>query len=160
MKQRTVTANFGTDEAVTFSLDAITDDVRDHHQRFINDSYWLLFPLYAVWSDNTVSDHGEAAMPVSGEPGRKLTVQYGDAGGYTPGDAYDLYLDPDTGRVAEWAFRKGGGTDARPAVWATPVELHGLLITRAFVGPEGSGFHLSFPVVEVHAHGSVAKAAD
>ncbi len=76
---------------------------------FINDSYWLLMPFYLVWS----KDGYESAvtyrdtMPLSKDIGTKLTVQYRPEGGYTPGDAYDLYVDDDY-RLREWAYRKGG----------------------------------------------------
>ena len=76
---------------------------------FINDSYWLLMPFYLVWSEDgyeravTYRD----TMPLSGEIGTKVTVQYRAEGGYTPGDAYDLYVGDDY-RLREWVFRKGG----------------------------------------------------
>ncbi|MEM9752069.1 MAG: hypothetical protein AAF916_01650 [Planctomycetota bacterium] len=156
-KDGTVTAAFGTDDARTFSLDAIDETNRDDHARFINDSYWLLFPFQLVWSNCEVTEDGEAAMPVSGEPSSKLTVTYPDEGGYTPGDVYELFLDPDTGLIAEWNFRKGGGANGRPATWESHVGLNGLMISRVHNGPEGSEFRLTFPHVAVHAHGAVAK---
>ncbi|MEM7577526.1 MAG: hypothetical protein AAF328_08630 [Planctomycetota bacterium] len=151
-----VTADFGTDQERTFSLDAIDETNRDDHAKFINDSYWLLFPFQLVWSDCTVTDDGNATMPISGEAGEKLTVTYPDDGGYTPGDMYELFLDPDTGLIAEWNFRKGGSDIGRPATWDGYVGLNGLMISRVHEGPSGSGFTLTFPKVAVYAHGSVA----
>ncbi|MEM1098806.1 MAG: hypothetical protein AAGH92_08450 [Planctomycetota bacterium] len=156
-KESKVTAAFGTDDARTFSLDAIDETNRDDHARFINDSYWLLFPFQLVWSNCEVTEDGEAAMPISGETSSKLTVTYPDEGGYTPGDVYELFLDPDTGLIAEWSFRKGGGANGRPATWESHVGLNGLMISRVHNGPEGSGFRLRFPHVAVHAHGAVAE---
>lgn len=160
VKARTVTANFGRPDAVTFSLDHITDDVKEHHRHFVNDSYWLLFPLYVAWTDNTVTDQGQAAMPISGKPARKLTVRFPGDGGYTPGDAYDLYLDPGDGFIREWVYRKGGGEAGRPATWEDRIGLNGLVITRSHRGPDGGGFRLSFPVVRVYAHDAVAVAGE
>ncbi len=150
---RTVTANAGGDDAVTFSLDEITDDVKDHHAKFINDTYWLVFPFQLVWSTCEVTDEGDAAMPISGEPARKLTVTYPDEGGYTPGDVYELFLDPETGLIAEWNFRRGGGEQGRPATWEKTRDLNGLQISTLHHGPEGSGFTLSFPRVAVQFSG-------
>ncbi|MEM8782809.1 MAG: hypothetical protein AAGE65_08110 [Planctomycetota bacterium] len=155
-KDGTVTADFDTAEARTFALDAIDNTNRADHAAFINDSYWLLFPFQLVWSTNTVSDDGDAVMPISGRPARKLTVTYPEQGGYTPGDVYELFLDPASGLIAEWNFRKGGGDQGRPATWETHVGLNGLFISRVHQGPEGSGFRLTFPRVAVHAYGSVA----
>ena len=97
---------------------------------FINDTYWLLMPFYLVWS----ADGYESAvtyrdtMPLSRELGTKLTVQYRAEGGYTPGDAYDLYLDDDR-RLVEWVFRKGG--QASPSMvmdWSGYETVGGLLL--------------------------------
>ena len=41
---------------------------------------------------------------------QKLTIVYGDEGGYTPGDAYDFYFGDDH-IIKEWVFRKGNATE-------------------------------------------------
>ncbi len=77
--------------------------------QFINDSYWVFMPFYLVWSKDgyTSSIERNVTSPMSDEPRTKLTVQYDGVGGYTPGDAYDLFVDSDY-RLKEWVFRKGG----------------------------------------------------
>lgn len=79
---------------------------------FINDSYWVLMPFYLVWSEDgyTPTVTRGATMPMSGEPATMLTVAYDDQGGYTPGDAYDLYVDDDY-RLREWVYRRGGAEE-------------------------------------------------
>lgn len=74
---------------------------------FINDKYWLLAPYQLVWdADNVSHTHiKEAAAPMSKKPMQKLTIVYGNEGGYTPGDAYDFYFGDDL-IVQEWVFRK------------------------------------------------------
>ncbi|MEM1026598.1 MAG: hypothetical protein AAGJ38_00780 [Planctomycetota bacterium] len=144
-----VTAGFGTDNERTFSLNAIDETNRGDHAKFINDSYWLLFPFQLVWSTCEVSDDSDAVMPISGATGRKLTVTYPAEGGYTPGDVYELFLDPETGLIAEWNFRKGGGQAGRPARWLNRQNLLDVWHHDTFVGPEGSGFRLSFPHVRI-----------
>lgn len=93
-----------------------SEEVITADKRFINDSYWFLFPYQLVWSNPTITDQGEAPLPIGEGVGRKLVVQYGDAGGYTPGDAYDLYLGGD-GLITHWVFRRGGGEKGNPMTW-------------------------------------------
>ncbi len=97
---------------------------------FINDSYWLLMPFYLVWS----RDGYESAvtyrdtMPLSKAIGNKLTVQYRPEGGYTPGDAYDLYVDGDY-RLQEWVFRKGGQAEPTMVMdWSDYATKGGLVV--------------------------------
>ena len=82
-------------------------------QKFINDSYWVLMPFYLVWSKDgyeSLTTYNDT-MPISGAGATKLTVQYRNEGGYTPGDAYDLYLDQQK-MIREWAYRPGGQEEA------------------------------------------------
>ena len=39
-----------------------------------------------------------------------ITVLYGKEGGYTPGDAYDIYYDENY-MIKEWVFRKGNAVE-------------------------------------------------
>jgi len=75
--------------------------------QFINDTYWLLMPFYLIWNDGgytTLIDR-EAKSPLVDELRTMLTIQYGQQGGYTPGDAYDLFVDENY-KLREWTFRK------------------------------------------------------
>lgn len=74
---------------------------------FINDKFWLLAPYQLVWDqDNYTTDYQQSVTaPLSKETMQKLTVVYGNEGGYTPGDAYDYYFGDDY-ILKEWAFRK------------------------------------------------------
>lgn len=76
---------------------------------FINDSYWLLMPYYLVWSQKGYTSEvaRNETSPLSAEPRTKLTIQYNNNDGYTPGDAYDLFVNADY-QLKEWIFRKGG----------------------------------------------------
>lgn len=75
---------------------------------FINDSFWLLAPYHLVWDKESTSltIQDTATAPMSKELLSKITIVYGDEGGYTPGDAYDFYYDKDY-MVKEWIFRRG-----------------------------------------------------
>lgn len=98
--------------------------------QFINDSYWVMMPFYLVWSEGGYSPtvtRGVTA-PLSGAPATMLTVAYGAEGGYTPGDAYDLYVDADH-RLTEWVFRRGGGEEATmTTAWTGYRDVEGLLL--------------------------------
>src|SRR3954471_23981407 len=61
---------------------------------FINDNYWTLFPFHAAWDTSaTVTDQGMKKLPVGTGSARLVSVKYPhEAGGYTPGDTWDLYV--------------------------------------------------------------------
>ena len=108
----------------------LTDSETTADSRFINDSYWLLMPFYLVWSKDgyTSTVKRAQAAPLSEEPMTMLTIQYDQQGGYTPGDAYDLYIDEDY-RLKEWTFRKGGQQEPSMSMsWEDYKELDGLLL--------------------------------
>lgn len=74
---------------------------------FINDKFWALIPFQLVWDEGTtISDVEKLISPVKEEKLNRITVLYSDKGGYTPGDAYDIYFD-DNYIIREWSFRRG-----------------------------------------------------
>ena len=76
-------------------------------QRFINDKYWLLVPFQLVWdAGTTISNPIKEAAPISQLEMQKITLTYSKKGGYTPGDAYDIYYGNDF-LIKEWVFRGG-----------------------------------------------------
>ena len=142
-------------ESHQFKLSLTEQKVSSHsedykaHPQFINDSYWLLFPFQLVWSDPvvTVSEMPQL-MPIGDATAYRYTAQWPAAGGYTPGDAYDLYVDADTGLIQQWAFRKGGSPDnPRPATWDDHQRLGPILVSLDHHGPPESGFRLWFTEV-------------
>lgn len=76
---------------------------------FINDQYWLIFPLHVYWdSSSTVTDGGMQKLPLGKGSAQKVTVKYpAEAGGFTPGDTWELYLGKD-GRVEQFVYHRGG----------------------------------------------------
>lgn len=73
---------------------------------FINDKYWLLAPFQIVWDDGTSFTEKENVIaPISKDTLNQLTIVYGNDGGYTPGDAYDLFYDENF-KIREWNYRK------------------------------------------------------
>ncbi|MUU77961.1 hypothetical protein [Winogradskyella endarachnes] len=80
-------------------------------QGFINDKYWLLVPFQLVWDKTaTISNPVFTHAPISNKQLNMLTITYPNEGGYTPGDAYDIYYDNDF-IIREWVFRKGNSKE-------------------------------------------------
>ena len=117
---------------------------------FINDKYWLLAPVNISWDKEslTYTFEEKALAPISNDSLSKLTVVYGNEGGYTPGDAYDFYLGEDF-LVKEWVFRKGNSPEpSSTTTWEDYEDLNGLRISKMHRNKEGN-FSLYFTGVEV-----------
>ncbi len=129
-------------EAVTIALHADpatwNKDQTRVHKQFINDSYWLLIPFQLVWSDPAVTDAGEAPLPVGSGQGRKVVTQWPAEGGYTPGDAYDLFLDGD-GLIRAWTFRRDGGDKGRSMTFEGYEQVGPLLLSLDHRDGSGAG---------------------
>ncbi|GAA4281400.1 hypothetical protein GCM10022260_18210 [Gaetbulibacter aestuarii] len=99
-----------TQDTVTVSYNrAVVDSTTMPIDRaFINDKFWLLVPFQLVWDKSaTISDPKKTTAPISKKEINEITITYpNDGGGYTPGDAYDIYYDDDY-MIREWAYRKG-----------------------------------------------------
>ncbi|OUR94406.1 hypothetical protein A9Q87_01845 [Flavobacteriales bacterium 34_180_T64] len=79
---------------------------------FINDKYWLLVPFQLVWDESTtITEPVQTEAPISKKLLNKITLTYSNEGGYTPGDAYDIYYSDDF-LIQEWVFRKANSKDA------------------------------------------------
>ena len=78
---------------------------------FINDKFWALIPFQLIWDEGTtISEPEKAKSPVKQIELNKITVTYSSEGGYTPGDAYDIFYD-DNFIIREWNFRKGNAPE-------------------------------------------------
>jgi hypothetical protein len=75
---------------------------------FINDQYWLLFPLHVAWDSGAdVKDAGMHKLPLGKGSAERIVVKYPSDGGYTPGDTWELYVGSDN-RVQEFIYHRGG----------------------------------------------------
>ena len=93
---------------------------------FVNDKY-LLFPLHAYWDKSAtvlIKHETVATRRRLGEPGLE------EDGGYTPGDAWDLYVNNDN-RVDQFVYHRGG--PKKPSLVTT---------TWVRIGDTGIGFLL------------------
>ena len=125
---------------------------------FVNDNYWLLFPLHAYWDTSaTVTDEGMKKMPLGNGSARLVSVKYpAEAGGYTPGDTWELYVGKDN-RVEQMAYHRGGPT--KPSLvmarWAGYKNAGPLLISTDHLGTaDGKPLHISITDVAVKLTGS------
>jgi len=76
---------------------------------FVNDNYWLLLPFHIYWDTSaTVTDEGMQKLPQGSGSAQKVVVKYpAEAGGYTPGDTWDLYVGKDN-RIELMVYHRGG----------------------------------------------------
>jgi hypothetical protein len=125
---------------------------------FVNDNYWLLFPLHAYWDTSaTVTDEGMQKLPVGSGSATKVVVKYPpEAGGYTPGDTWELYVGKDN-RVELLVFHHGG--DKKPslvtATWTGYKKAGPLLISTEHRGTaDGKPLHIFLTNVAVKVTGS------
>lgn len=83
---------------------------------FINDQYWLLFPLHLVWDRSAkVEETGMHKLPLGKGSARRVVVMY-PSEGYSPGDTWELFVGTDN-RIREWTYHHGGS--AEPTVVAS-----------------------------------------
>ncbi|MBH25939.1 MAG: hypothetical protein CMH57_16145 [Myxococcales bacterium] len=78
------------------------------YARWINDTYWLLMPLKVL--DPGVQQTDEGTREHDGASYRVLRLAFSGVG-LTPGDVYDLLIDPETLQVAWWEMRLQGRAD-------------------------------------------------
>ena len=90
-------------------LNSQPDNVKNEiDPSFVNDNYWLLFPLHAYWDKSaTATDQGMKPLPQGSGSAQLVSVKYPSDGGYTPGDTWDLYVGKD-GRVDQFVYHRGG----------------------------------------------------
>lgn len=156
-KDDTVTLEIQGEPTITYKRSELDENTSEAiitaDKRFINDSYWLLFPYQLVWSNPAITDAGEAPLPIGEGTGRKLIVQYPDEGGYTPGDAYDIYLGKDA-LVTHWVFRKGGGEKGNPMTWEANQTLGPITVCTDHTNADKT-FRLWFDGLSVKTRGGV-----
>jgi len=125
---------------------------------FINDQYWAIFPFHAYWDTSaTVTDKGMKKLPIGAGSARLVSVKYpAEAGGFTPGDTWDLYVGKDN-RVEQFVYHRGG--TQKPSVvtatWTGYKKDGPVLISTEHRGnADGKPFHLSITNIAVKLTGS------
>jgi hypothetical protein len=151
----------GKPEKVTYlrsELGSQSDAVKKVDSGFINDNYWAMFPFHAYWDTSaTVTDGGMQKLPMGAGSADLVTVKYpSEAGGYTPGDTWNLYIGKDN-RVELLEFHHGG--TAKPslviATWTGYKKAGPLLFSTEHRGTaDGKPLHISLTNVAVKLVGS------
>jgi hypothetical protein len=125
---------------------------------FNNDMYWLIFPFHQYWDSSAkVEDAGKQKLPLGKGSAEKVVVSYpAEAGGYTPGDTWTLFVGPDK-RVVEFIYHRGGSK--KPTVvtttWASNKKAGPLLVSTDHRGTaDGKPARIFFSDVAVKLTGS------
>jgi hypothetical protein len=140
-------------------LSSQSDQVKNEVEpAFVNDNYWLLFPFHAYWDKSaTVTAKGMQKLPIGAGSSTLVSVKYpAEAGGYTPGDTWDLYVGKDH-RVVQFVYHRGG--DKKPSVvtatWTGYKKAGPLLVSTEHRGTaDGKPLHLWITDVAVKVTGS------
>jgi hypothetical protein len=127
---------------------------------FVNDNYWLLFVFHAYWDTSaTVTDQGMQKLPIGTGTAKLVSVKYPtEAGGYTPGDTWDLYVGKDN-RVVQFVYHRGGPKPPQlvTATWAGYKKAGPLLVSTDHRGTaDGKPLHIYITGLAVKLTGSDA----
>jgi hypothetical protein len=135
------------------------DNVRSEVEPgFINDQYWTLFPFHVAWDTSaTVTDQGMKKLPIGTGSATLVSVKYpAEAGGFTPGDTWDLYIGKDN-RVQAMVYHRGGNTKPSlvTASWTGYKKAGPVLISTEHRGTaDGKPLHIFLSNVAVKVTGS------
>jgi uncharacterized protein DUF6503 len=96
----TITVN---GKSTTIKLDKMPADPAEKKMfgMWTNDSYWLVAPLKV--NDKGVMRSTRADETIDGKPYHVLHLKFQDVG-MTPGDQYDMFVDPQTNLVRYWDY--------------------------------------------------------
>ena len=125
---------------------------------FINDQYWALFVFHVVWDKSpTVTDDGMQKLPLSKGSATRVTVKYpAEAGGFTPGDTWELYVGKDY-RVEQMVYHRGGPKKPSlvTATWAGYKKAGPILFSTEHRGnADGKPLHIFLTNVAVKVTGT------
>jgi hypothetical protein len=140
-------------------LSSQSDTVKNEVEpAFVNDNYWLLFPFHAYWDKSaTVTDEGMKKLPAGSGSAELVVVKYpAEAGGYTPGDTWDLYVGKDN-RVVCMVYHRGGPKKPSLVIapWAGYKKAGALLVSTEHRGTaDGKPLHIFISNVSVKLTGS------
>jgi hypothetical protein len=140
-------------------LSSQSDQVKNEIEpAFVNDNYWLLFPFHAYWDTSaSVTDQGMKKLPLGNGSATLVSVKYpAEAGGYTPGDTWDLYVGKDN-RIEQLVYHRGGPKKPSLVIasWAGYKKAGPLLISTEHRGTaDGKPLHIFISDVSVKLVGS------
>lgn len=153
-KGKPVKVSYKSSELSTQS-DTITKEVEP---AFVNDNYWLLLPFHADWDTSaSITVKPSQKLPLGSGSAQLVSVKYPpEAGGYTPGDTWDLYVGKDN-RIKAMVYHRGGPTKPSlvTASWTGYKKAGPLLISTEHRGTaDGKPLHIFISDVSVRLAGS------
>jgi hypothetical protein len=125
---------------------------------FNNDQYWLIFAFHQYWDSSAkVEDAGMQKLPLGKGSADKVVVSYGsEAGGYTPGDTWTLFVGPDK-LIKEFIYHRGGSVKPTLVIttWAGNKKAGPLLVSTDHRGTaDGKPARIFFSDVAVKVTGA------
>ncbi|MFN0083444.1 MAG: hypothetical protein ACKVOM_13120 [Ferruginibacter sp.] len=135
---------------ITYRRDTIQSaTMKSVDGRFINDQYWFIFPFHTVMDKGcTLTQKENVTSPIGKANATMLTIQYNNVDGYTPGDAYDLYIDKNY-MVTEWVYKsKGIEKPSLNTRWENTVKNKGIKTATNFTSEDGK-FRIYFTDISV-----------
>ncbi len=138
-------------------VESQSDEVKKIDPDFLNDQYWVLLPLHVAWDGADVTDEGKQEAPLAKTAAEKIVVKYA-ASGYSPGDAWDIYLGADN-RVIEFTYHRAvphpGAPNLVMATWTGYKKAGPLLVSTEHPGvADGKNFRIFVANVAVRLKGS------
>jgi len=126
-------------DTVSYNRSSVDSTSLNADKGFINDKFWLLAPYQLAWDKGaTISEPIKETAPISNKELNKISITYGNEGGYTPGDAYDFYYGDDY-LIKEWVYRKGNAADPSMATtFENYTDINGLKIAKDHLRSEGN----------------------
>ncbi|AUC82375.1 hypothetical protein [Lacinutrix sp. Bg11-31] len=136
-------------DTITYKTYKIEQESLEADRAFVNDKYWALFPFQLVWDTSaTLGETSKAAAPISEKQLNKVTLTYPADGGYTPGDAYDIFYDDDY-TIQEWTFREANGKEASMInTFENYKDFNGIKVAQDHKKSEGN-WNLNFTNIKV-----------
>ncbi|RZN82763.1 MAG: hypothetical protein EVB11_07090 [Winogradskyella sp.] len=136
-------------QTIKYSRNNIDSMSQRADRAFINDKYWAFVPFQLVWDNTaTISEPVKAQAPINKTEMDMITILYPSEGGYTPGDAYDIYYDKDY-LIKEWTFRKGNAKQpSLSTTFENYKDFNGIKIAIDHK-QEGGNWNLNFTDVKV-----------
>lgn len=94
------------EDTINFNRNKLDSTSIKYDKAFINDKFWALIPFQLVWDSKAIiSTPVLEKSPIKGDKLNRITIVYPNLGGYTPGDAYDIFYSDDF-IIREWNYRK------------------------------------------------------
>lgn len=136
-------------DTITYKTYKIEEEILEADRAFVNDKYWALFPFQLVWDTSaTLGETSKVEAPISKKQLNKVTLTYPTDGGYTPGDAYDIFYD-DYYIIQEWTFREANAKEpSMTNTFENYKDFNGIKIAQDHKKSEGN-WSLNFTNIKV-----------